>query len=107
MLESNPHLFLPLEFLGYIINQPSLPSIISTIIATTQETFGIQNPTPLEATILQDSIRSQGVSLDATVFSSVNEADTTGTSGHPVLGHNQSMSTDIPQNYLASQGTFF
>ena len=26
MLETNPHLFLPLEFLGYVINQPSLQS---------------------------------------------------------------------------------
>ena len=72
------------------------------LTAPTQETFGIQNPTPLEATILQDSIRIQGVANEGTVFGASNDNDAIAL-GHPI--HQQSMTNDNPQNYHGSHGT--
>ena len=83
------------------VNQPSLQSF--SLSAPTQETFGIQNPSPQEATILQDSIRNQGVANEATVFGASNDGDAAA-QGHPAHPQGVSMANDIPQNYLASHG---
>lgn len=72
-------------------------------IAPPQETFGIQNPAATEATLMQESIRGQGILLEGNIFCPTNDGDLLGV-GHQPLSHSQSMGTEMPQNYLAVQG---
>ena len=52
---------------------------------------------------MQDSIRSQGVSIEGNLFSASNEGELVGIT-HAPQGHSQSMGSEIPQNYLTAQG---
>lgn len=72
-------------------------------IAPPQETFGIQNPAATEATLMQETIRGQGILLEGNIFSPTNDGDLLGV-GHQPLSHTQSMGTDMPQSYLTAQG---
>jgi hypothetical protein len=72
-------------------------------IAPPQETFGIQNPAATEATLMQESLRVQGILLEGNIFSPSNDGDLLGV-GHQALSHTQSMGAEMPQNYLAAQG---
>lgn len=74
-------------------------------IAPPQETFGIQNPAATEATLMQESLRSQGILLEGNIFSPTNDGDLLGV-GHLPLSHTQSMGSEMPQNYLAVQGKY-